>query len=193
MKRTKNERLLPASLHQAIAELLPLRLEFYENWLRPFDLFRGTVGSPQLLAVLSFLREEGDDYDLVMYRAGEHAAKNFIENISGLTRSVACVLPVRWRVRVALRLCSSLVKRIDNRSRAMMRVKPDAVLFEIHGSTFCSIRGVVKKPLCVFYVVVLERVMDFLNVSAKAKVDGCCARGDEVCLVSVVVDQGTTG
>ena len=114
MKRTKNERLLPASLHQAIAELLPLRLEFYENWLRPFDLFRGTVGSPQILAVLSFLRKEGDDYDLVMCRAGEHVAQSFIEDISGFTRSVACMLPVRWRVRVVLQLCSSLVKKIDN-------------------------------------------------------------------------------
>ena len=188
MKRTKIERLLPASLHQAIAELLPLRLEFYENWLRPLDLFRGTVGLPQVSAVLSFLRKEEHNYDLVTCRAGEHAAKSFIENISGLTRSVACMLPVRWRVRVALRLCSSLVKRIDNRSRAMIRIKPDSALFEIHGSIFCSIRGVVGKPLCGFYVVVLERVMDFLNVSAKAKVDGCCARGDEVCLVSVVVD-----
>ncbi len=188
MKRTKNERLLPASLHQAIAELLPLRLEFYENWLRPFDLFRGTVGSPQILAVLSFLRKEGDDYDLVMCRAGEHVAQSFIEDISGFTRSVACMLPVRWRVRVVLQLCSSLVKKIDNQSRAMVEVKRDSALFEIHGSPFCSIRGVVEKPLCVFYVIVLERVMNFLDISAKAQVDGCCARGDEVCLVSVVVD-----
>jgi len=188
MKRMKIERLLPASLHQAIAELLPLRLEFYENWLCPLDLFRGTVGSPQLSAVLSFLSKEEHNYDLVTCRAGEHAAQSFIEEVSGFTCFVACMLPVRWRVRVALRLCSSLVRRIDNRSRAVTRVRRGSVIFEIHGSPFCNVRDVVERPRCVFYVAVLERVMNFLNVSAKVQVDGCCARGDEVCRMSLVAD-----
>ena len=188
MKRMKIERLLPASLHQAIAELLPLRLEFYENWLRPLDLFRGTVGLSQVSAVLSFLRKEEHNYDLVTCRAGEHAAQSFIEEVSAFTCFVACMLPVRWRVRVALRLCSSLVRRIDNRSRTVTRVRRGSVIFEIHGSPFCNVRGVVERPRCVFYVGVLERVMNFLNVSAKVQVDGCCARGDEVCRMSLVAD-----
>src|SRR4026207_1139194 len=37
-------RLLVASLHQAIADLLPTRLEFYEAWLNPTGLRDGRIG-----------------------------------------------------------------------------------------------------------------------------------------------------
>ena len=37
-------RLLVASLHQAIADLLPTRLEFYEAWLNPGGLREGRIG-----------------------------------------------------------------------------------------------------------------------------------------------------
>ena len=36
-------RLLVASLHQAIADLLPTRLEFYEAWLNPAGLRDGRI------------------------------------------------------------------------------------------------------------------------------------------------------
>jgi len=49
-------RVLVASLHQAIADLLPTRLSFYENWLNAEGLREGTIGLAPLYAVLSFLR-----------------------------------------------------------------------------------------------------------------------------------------
>ena len=52
-------RLLVASLHQAIADLLPTRLEFYEGWLNTAGLRDGRIGLAPLAAVLSFLRQEG--------------------------------------------------------------------------------------------------------------------------------------
>ena len=47
-------RLLVASLHQGIADLLPMRLEFYEAWLHPSGLREGRIGLAPLAAVLSF-------------------------------------------------------------------------------------------------------------------------------------------
>ena len=61
-------RLLVASLHQAIADLLPTRLEFYEAWLNPAGLREGRIGLAPLAAVLSFLRQEGEPYRLVVAR-----------------------------------------------------------------------------------------------------------------------------
>ena len=58
-------RLLVASLHQGIADLLPTRLEFYEGWLNPAGLREGRIGLAPLAAVLSFLRQEGEAYRLV--------------------------------------------------------------------------------------------------------------------------------
>jgi len=52
-------RVLVASLHQAISDILPTRLGFYENWLSVEGLREGTIGLAPLYAVLSFLRQEG--------------------------------------------------------------------------------------------------------------------------------------
>ena len=43
-------RLLVASLHQGIADLLPTRLEFYESWLNPAGLRDGFLERAQRLA-----------------------------------------------------------------------------------------------------------------------------------------------
>ena len=70
MSDTGIGRLLVASLHQAISELLPTRLDFYEHWLSSEGLRYGRIGLAPLGAVLSFLREEGEAYDRVTTRAG---------------------------------------------------------------------------------------------------------------------------
>jgi hypothetical protein len=60
MTETGVGRLLVASLHQGIADLLPERLEFYESWLNPSGLRAGRIGLAPMAAVLSFLRQEGE-------------------------------------------------------------------------------------------------------------------------------------
>ena len=56
-------RLLVASLHQGIQDVLPTRLDFYESWLNPAGLRDGRIGLAPMAAVLSFLRQEGEPYD----------------------------------------------------------------------------------------------------------------------------------
>src|SRR5438128_2017805 len=68
-------RVLVASLHQAITDVLPSRLAFYESWLNTSGLRHGTIGLAPLYAVLSFLRQEGEAYAQVTTRAGEYAAE----------------------------------------------------------------------------------------------------------------------
>ena len=74
-------RVLVASLHQGIADILPTRLGFYENWLNAEGLREGTIGLAPLYAVLSFLRQEGDAYRLITTRAGEYAAASTARSI----------------------------------------------------------------------------------------------------------------
>ena len=75
-------RVLVASLHQGIADILPDRLAFYENWLNAEGLREGTIGLAPLYAVLSFLRQEGDVYQTITARAGEYAAEWTIESMT---------------------------------------------------------------------------------------------------------------
>src|SRR5258708_39879496 len=103
-------RVLVASLHQAIADILPTRLAFYENWLNAEGLREGPIGLAPLYAVLSFLRQEGEAYQTITTRAGEYAAEWTVESLSPLQRSFIRRSPPWLRSRLLLRLSRRLVR-----------------------------------------------------------------------------------
>ena len=100
-------RVLVASLHQAIADILPTRLSFYENWLNAEGLREGTIGLAPLYAVLSFLRQEGDAYALITTRAGEYAAEWTVESMAPIERTLTKAAPAWLRSRLLLRLLAA--------------------------------------------------------------------------------------
>src|SRR4030095_10403932 len=103
-------RVLVASLHQAIADILPTRLSFYENWLNAEGLREGTIGLAPCYAVLSFLRQEGDAYGLITTRAGEYAAEWTVQSMRPLRRSLVKASPAWVRHRTLLRMARALVR-----------------------------------------------------------------------------------
>ena len=102
-------RVLVASLHQGIADILPTRLAFYENWLNAEGLREGTIGLAPLYAVLSFLRQEGDAYTLITTRAGEYAADWTVQSMTPIQRAMLKAAPLWLRSRMLLRLAQRLV------------------------------------------------------------------------------------
>ena len=127
MSEARIGRVLVASLHQAIADLLPTRLEFYENWLNVAGLREGTIGLAPLTAVLSFLRTEGHAYGLITSRAGEYAAAWTFENVPALKVRVIRALPAGLRARAALGTARALVRATYPSSRAITRIKKGVV------------------------------------------------------------------
>src|SRR4029077_1339088 len=95
-------RVLVASLHEAIAEALPMRLGFYENWLNAEGLRDGTIGLAPLSAVLSFLRQEGEIYDHIMANAGVYAADWTVDSMMPIRRTLLTVAPAWLRARLLL-------------------------------------------------------------------------------------------
>src|SRR2546427_8923596 len=112
-------RVLVASLHQSIADLLPTRLSFYENWLNTEGLREGTIGLAPLFAVLSFLRQEGDAYRMITTRAGEYAAEWTVQSMPAVQRGMIKAVPVWLRTRMLLRLARHLVRDTYKSSRAI--------------------------------------------------------------------------
>ena len=110
-------RVLVASLHQAIADILPTRLGFYENWLNAEGLREGTIGLAPLYAVLSFLRQEGEAYQMITTRAGEYAAEWTVQSMSPVQRSIIKAAPGWMRRRLLLRLSRALVRSSYRGSR----------------------------------------------------------------------------
>ena len=109
MSEPRIGRVLVASMHQAIQDVLPNRIEFYENWLSASGLREGTIGLAPLSAVLSFLRVEGDAYNQITAKAGEYAADWTVSGMPKLERRIIQALPESWRVRSALRVARALV------------------------------------------------------------------------------------
>jgi hypothetical protein len=183
-------RLLVASLHQGIAEVLPDRLEFYENWLNPEGLRKGGVGLAAVNAVLSFLRCE-DDYDRVVARAGEYAAEWSISVLPAAWRRVICALP-RWaRYRMASRLIAGMVRSTYGGSRAVVRLRGGGGTMVVRASVFCAVRGVVASPLCAYYSAAATRVLVFLDLAGEVRIEGCRATGAAVCAMRIASAAGT--
>ncbi len=189
MSEPRIGRVLVASLHQAIGDVLPNRLEFYENWLNVSGLREGTIGLAPLSAVLSFLRTEGDAYDRVTSRAGEYAADWTVNSISGFERRVILSLPAGLRIRAGLRTARHLVRATYPGSRAIVKVKRGNASIDLRGSLFCEVRETSILPLCGFYASATRRVMQLFALDAAARVSECrAAGGRKGCLLSVVVN-----
>src|SRR4026209_88665 len=114
-------RVLVASLHQAISDILPTRLAFYENWLHAEGLREGTIGLAPLYAVLSFLRQEGEAYQIITARAGEYAAEGVVASVPSIQRGIIKAAPAWLRSRLLLGLARRLVRRTYLGSRVISR------------------------------------------------------------------------
>lgn len=181
-------RLLIASLHQGIADIVPARLPFYENWLTPTSLRNGKFGLAPLHAVLSFLRLEGQTcYDQIMVRAGQYTADWAYTEVSSLERSVVRSLPVALRARLALYLSGRLVKQTFNGSRASVRLKNGAGTVDIRASIFCAVRETAAWPMCVFYSAAVEQFLHCFDLDAQVYVHQCKALGEKGCTMAVMI------
>jgi len=183
-------RVLVASLHQGIADILPTRLAFYENWLNAEGLREGTIGLAPLYAVLSFLRQEGDAYTLITTRAGEYAADWTVQSMPPIQRTMIKAAPLWLRRRMLLRLSRRLVQNSYRGSRAISRLRSGIARVELRASVFCTVREKVPHPLCGFYAAAFTRLLALFDIGASTEVIGCRATGESTCLLNVSLANG---
>lgn len=179
--------MLVASLHQGISDLIPTRLEFYENWLNPVGMRNGRIGLAPLAAVLSFLRQEGEPYTLVTSRAGEYAAQWTYDSLTSFERSFIRALPVMMRARMALHLAKKVVRRSYGGSRAVAKLRRGQGTLTLRSSIFCAVREPFDSPLCVFYSAALSHLFALVGVSGEVRVHACKGVGDATCMIAVNV------
>ena len=184
-------RVLVASLHQGIADLLPTRLEFYENWFNPIGLRDGTIGLAPLAAVLSFLRRENGMYAAVTERAGDYAAQWTVLGMSGFRARWIRALPRPLRTRFALGVARRLVRETYAGSRALVKVRKNQARVDLRSSIFCGVREPVDMPLCCYYAAAFERVLTLLDSPGTVDVVQCRGAGESRCALTVTF--GSTG
>jgi hypothetical protein len=180
-------RLLVASLHQAIADLLPTRLEFYEAWLNPTGLRDGRIGLAPLAAVLSFLRLEGEPYQLVSARAGEYTAEWWVADMPAYKRTIVRAVPPGLRVHLVMRLARAMVRSTYRGTRAIIRWRKGKAAVDLRGSIFCEVRDRVEAPLCEFYASALRRLLLLFSLDAEVGLEQCRATGAGQCVMVILV------
>jgi len=178
-------RILAAALHQGIADLVPARLEFYENWLTPIGLRDGTIGLAPLAAVLSFLRRDDGCYDAVTRRAGTYAAQWMLQDLSGMRRVALTSMPRIVRVRAALSLGRELVRTSYAGSRAVVRVSHGVALVDVRSSIFCGVREASEIPLCGYYAAAFDEILRAAGVGAGTSIVECRATTERRCLIRI--------
>jgi len=177
-------RLLVASLHQGIADVLPTRLDFYESWLNPAGLRDGRIGLAPMAAVLSFLRQEGEQYDAIARRAGEYTAEWMVLAMSPLERRFTNALPPRVRLWYVMRLVRRLVRQTYGGSRAIVRWRTGGVgAVDLRGSLFCQVREPVAQPLCAFYAAAIRKLAALFQLDVNVQTNGCRGAGAPQCLM----------
>lgn len=178
-------RVLVASLHQGIADILPTRLAFYEHWLSTAGLRDGTIGLAPFYAVLSFLRQEGHAYELITVRAGGYAAQWTVDSMPPFERRAIKAAPEWLRARLLLRLARQLVRATYQGSRAVTKVRGGTARVDLRASVFCTVRDPVAHPLCGFYAAAFTRLLELFAVQSEAAVISCRGTGEPTCILAI--------
>jgi bacteriochlorophyll 4-vinyl reductase len=186
-------RVLVASLHQGIADILPTRLDFYENWLNAEGLREGTIGLAPLHAVLSFLRQEGEAYQMITTRAGEYAAEWTVASMPPVKRALIRAAPAWVRARLLVGLARRLVRNSYQGSRVISRMRRGTARIDVRGSIFCTVREPVANPLCGYYAAAFTKLLAIFNMHARAEVIACRGKGEPTCVLKLALQNGNRG
>jgi hypothetical protein len=192
MRDAEVGRVLVASLHQAISDILPTRLVFYEDWLKAEGIREGTIGLAAISAVLSFLRREGAAYDAATRCAGEYAATWTVESMRPLRRSLMERAPVGVRRRLVVSAARRLVRDSCQSTSAAAKFGRGTTKVSLRSSIFCTVRDSAPAPLCGFYAALFETVLGRFNLPIEATIVGCRAMGADTCTLSLT-DRGAAG
>jgi hypothetical protein len=191
MTEGRTGRLLAACLHQAIADRLPERLEFYETWLRSEGLRDGSIGLAPITAVLGFLRTEGEAYNPTVTRAGELAADWSIASLGSVRRRAIGWLPRPLRTRAALQMAAGVVRDLHLAGRTFTRLRRNQARVEIRSSLFCSVREAPLSPLCGFYVALATETLKRFGIPASGRVENCQAMAGPPCVILLELHDAT--
>ena len=181
-------RLLVASLHQSIVEVLPTRLEYYEHWLSPMGLREGRSGLAPLGAVLSFLRQEGEGpYGAVMTTAGRLSAEwHFADG--GVAQRVVAWQPKWLRRRSALTRAARLLQTAYQPLVVRTAVRRGRGTVTMTGSVFCTLRDTWPWPTCAYAAGAITRHLELHGFAPDVRIDTCRAQGGQTCTLTVHFD-----
>lgn len=166
-------RLLIASLHQGVADVSPMRLPFYEDWLSPTGMREGRMGLAPLGAVLSFLhREHPPDDERIPDRAGFCAAEWTYQAHQGLKMRLTRRMALKTRTRSALKLGKALVVETISGSQVTTELDGPKGIIEVQSRLFEYLREPSAAPMRRYYAAAFAELLRRFDVNATVREDG---------------------
>lgn len=183
-------RVLVASLHQAISDTLPTRVDFYDHWLGGQRMRDGSVGLAPMSAVLGFLRAEGAPYHEVMAQAGRYAADWSVDSMSAFQRRALMASPRWWRFRRVLTLAGATLRQGYEPMKVRTRVRGSEGRMSITNSLFCRVRETQAAPLCDFHRALVVQLLSRFEIPATCRIEQCLGTQGSSC--ELVIEVGAT-
>jgi hypothetical protein len=181
-------RVLVASMHQAIADELPTRVDFYDHWLGGQRMRDGSVGLAPMTAVLGFLRAEGEPYHAVMKRAGGYAADWSVDSLGALERRFIQAQPEWLRIRAVLRLAARTIRAGYEPTKTKVRVRKNQASLEVKSSLFCRVRAPQGAALCDYHAALIVQMLRRFDLPSTVAIEQCT--GTQGALCAVVIELG---
>src|SRR5262249_31089233 len=138
-------------------------------------------------AVLSFLRQEGEAYNLIAARAGEYTAEWTVADLSPMQRSVIKRAPRGLRIWLVMRVARQMIRNTYKGSRAITKLRRGESNVDLRGSIFCEVRDRAPAPLCEFYAAAIRRLMALLDLDADVAITSCRATGNGQCVINIAI------
>lgn len=174
-------------MHQAIADELPTRVDFYDHWLGGQRMRDGSVGLAPMTAVLGFLRAEGEPYHDVMTRAGRYAADWSTDSMTGLERRIILALPRWFRLRRVLRAAAQTMRDGYEPTKVKVRVRRIQATFEVTDSLFCRVREAQASALCDFHAGLIVQLLSRFNLPSTVRIEQCTGTQGGHCALVIEV------
>lgn len=170
-----------ASVHKALEDLAPEKVEVFEGWFDPRDRSPRIHIAP-VLGAISYLRRDADLYCRIMERAGRYASQWGYLDRSVFERKLLKTLPLSLRGGLAGYILRSGLARVHRDGRLRVLKDPTRLLVEVDNSLFCRMGGPAEAPICAYYAALFAGLLDRTALARPPVVESeCRAQGARYC------------
>jgi bacteriochlorophyll 4-vinyl reductase len=170
-----------ASLHKALEDLAPEKVEVFEGWFDPFDR-KARIHIAPVLGAVSYLRRETELYSRIMERAGRYASQWGYLDRSLLERRLLMTLPLALRGGLVGYILRSGLAQVHRDVRLRVLKDPERLVVDVDSSLFCRMGGPADGPVCVYYAALFAGLLDRTGLARPPVIETAChAQGSRSC------------
>lgn len=170
-----------ASVHKALEDLSPEKVEVFEGWFSPSKRHRHFHIAP-VMGAISYLRRDRELYVKVMERAGRYASQWSYLDRSPIERKLIGSVPHWMRSYLARYVLGSGLRQIHRDGSLSVRRESSRFVVTVRNSLFCRTGAGAPEPVCAYYAALFAGLLDRTGLARPPVVESRCrGQGELVC------------